>query len=79
MKNKIYIVVAYRWGERSNHSYTVGAFETKEEAIVCADGHRDYRGGKYSCEVEEIIIGGYDEDMDNYAESVYHANGMCEI
>lgn len=54
MKEKVYVVTAYRWGERSNHSYVVGVCSKKEAAIKMADFERQYRGGKYECEVLEV-------------------------
>ena len=49
--NNIYIVTAYRFGDKHNHSYVVGAFSTKEEAIRQAKIEEEWRGGKYDCEV----------------------------
>ena len=38
MINKIiHVVQAYRWGDRENHSYVVGVYDTKEQAIIAAD------------------------------------------
>ena len=49
--NNIYIVTAYRFGDKHNHSYVVGSFSTKEEAIRQAKIEEEWRGGKYDCEV----------------------------
>jgi hypothetical protein len=48
---EVFIVTAYRWGDRENHSYVVGAFSTKDEAILWAKKEEEWRGGKYDCEV----------------------------
>ena len=56
MKNKFYIVIAYRWGARENHSYFVGLFDKKHAALKCAEKENDHRGGKYECEVIETEI-----------------------
>lgn len=67
----IYIVTAYRWGSRENHSYVVGCFNDLELAIKCADGQAIYRGGKYKCVVEESVMNKYVEDpADALAEHV---------
>ena len=50
-ENNIYIVTAYRFGCKENHSYVLGAFSTKEEAIRQAKIEEEWRGGKYDCEV----------------------------
>ena len=48
-----YVVTAYRWGCDDDHSYVLGVFSKKHKAIQVADSHRDYRGGKYACVVDE--------------------------
>ena len=53
MKNKIYTVTAYRWGDRDEHSYSHGVFNNKANALKEAEDHKAYRGGKYECEVLE--------------------------
>ncbi len=56
MKNKVYTVHAYRWGDRELHSYSVGVFSKKSKALREAEEHRTYRGGKYECEVIEWVV-----------------------
>lgn len=51
--NLIYVVTAYRWGLRDNHSYVVGAYLDKKLAKIVAREHVGYRGNKYGCEVIE--------------------------
>jgi hypothetical protein len=49
---KIYVVTMYRWGDRENHSYVVGAFADDEErAVRLGKEMHEYRGGKYDPEV----------------------------
>ena len=55
-KNKVYTVHAYRWGDRDNHSYSVGVFSRKTKALNEAEDHRVHRGGKYECEVIEWSV-----------------------
>lgn len=52
-KNKLYTVHAYRWGDRENHSYSVGVYSTKTKALKAKSVEEDWRGGKYTCEVIE--------------------------
>jgi hypothetical protein len=56
MEGKIYIVTAYKFGERNNHSYNLGVFNKKNAAQKAADEHCDYRGRKYSCQVEQCEL-----------------------
>ena len=56
MKSKIFVVTAYRWGDREAHSYVVGAYDNSDLAKEAADNECKYRGGKYECEVIEFII-----------------------
>jgi hypothetical protein len=52
----IYVVTAYRFGDRELHSYVVGAFDTAEKAIKQAKIEREWRGGKYECEVRSMEV-----------------------
>jgi hypothetical protein len=71
MNVSVYVVNAYRFGDRENHSYTLGVFTKKSKAIKCADSHYEYRGGKYICTVEECVLNIFDNDFDNYTEEIY--------
>jgi len=62
MKNLIYTVHAYRYGDRELHSYSVGVYSKKHAALKCADAENKYRGGKYECEVIEWMPDGKNED-----------------
>lgn len=53
MKQSVYTVHAYRWGNRENHSYIVGVYSKKHAALMAANTEEDFRGGKYVCEVLE--------------------------
>ena len=75
---EIYVVIAYRWGNNSDHSYTLAAFNKKDAAIKCADSHTEYRGGKYGCVVEQCIINQFDNDSDDYTKEVYRTKSMME-
>lgn len=51
-----YVVTAYRWADRDNHSYVVGVASTPEGAIRLAHQEQRDRGGKYWCEALEILV-----------------------
>ena len=51
----VYTVHAYRWGDREEHSYTVGVYSTKRTALIVAEREKEHRGGKYECEVLGFI------------------------
>lgn len=53
---KVYIVTAYRWGDREEHSYVVGAFDNEENSIKQAKLETEWRGGKYECEVRSMEL-----------------------
>jgi hypothetical protein len=53
---KVYIVTAYRWGDREKHSYVVGVFDNEETAIKEAKLETEFRGGKYECEVRSMEL-----------------------
>lgn len=71
MTKTVYIVTSYRFGERSDHSYVIGAFDKKAKAIKCAEEHTTYRGGKYLCSVDECTLNHYDNEDDNYTNEIY--------
>ena len=53
---KVYIVTAYRWGDREEHSYVVGVFDNEENSIKQAKLETEWRGGKYKCEVRSMEL-----------------------
>ena len=55
MKNKVYVVTATR--VLSKHFYNVGVFNKKSAAQKAATTEDEFRGGKYSCMIEEWIMG----------------------
>lgn len=67
----IYIVTAYRWGSRDDHSYPIGAFNDLNTAIAAADSHTIYRGGKYYCEVDTVVENHYKDEDDDHSTTVY--------
>jgi hypothetical protein len=68
---EIFVVNAYKFGDRENHSYTVGVFDDYEKSKECAESHTTYRGGKYGCVVEKTILNSFTNDMLYYTEEVY--------
>ena len=72
---RMYIVNAYRWGDREKHSYTVAVFDDRVLAIKCAKKEADNRGGKYSCAVESCKLNDYNGELFNYTVEIYRAKG----
>lgn len=56
MKQTVYTVHAYRWGDPEMHSYIVGVYTKKQAALNAATTEEEYRGGKYECEVLEWVM-----------------------
>ena len=54
---KVYTVRACRWGDSELHSYIVGVYPEKQAALDAAETEKNWRGGKYECEVLEWILG----------------------
>lgn len=77
-ETKLYIVTAYRWGHRQNHSYNIAVFTDKDKAIECAESHTSYRGGKYGVAVEEIILNQYDEDAQDYTNEIFKTKSLLD-
>jgi hypothetical protein len=74
MSKTVYVVIAYRFGKREKHSYTLGVFTTKYSAKKCADTHTNYRGGKYACVVESCMLNEFDNDAEDYTTEIYRTN-----
>lgn len=68
---ELFIVNAYRNGNREKHSYTVAVYSTKEQAIECAESHCTYRGGKYVCIVESLFLNQFGNEENDYTTDVY--------
>jgi hypothetical protein len=59
-----FVVSAFRWGKRENHSYVVGVFTDISKAIAAANSEVEYRGGKYACVIELFETNKYDYEME---------------
>ena len=53
----MWLVQAYRFADRERHSYVVGIYPKKAQALKAADLEDGYRGGKYAMEVTEWDVG----------------------
>ena len=59
MKQTVYVVTMYRWGDRECHSYLLGVYSIKTKAEKAALTEKDFRGGnKYYPEILEITVNG---------------------
>ena len=52
----MFVVTAYRHGDREAHSYVVGMFNTIDRATKAASGETEYRGGKYYCQIISMRV-----------------------
>lgn len=59
---RAYVITAYRWGMRDTHSYVVGCSQVLEDALEIAKDEREFRGGKYICEVVKCETSGFCRD-----------------
>ena len=79
MNNIIYVVNAFRWGGRENHSYFVGVYSDEIQAIKAAIDHEEYRGGKYQCEVIEAQVDREKGDtFHHYVRKIYTDTVECK-
>lgn len=56
---KLYIVTAYRWGNKESHNYVIGVFDNKDVASQQAKYEEERRSGKYTCEIIETEVNVY--------------------
>lgn len=52
----IYMVTAYRFGDREKHSYVVGIYTDLAKAVVSCSDEENNRGGKYSCIIDQSVM-----------------------
>ena len=55
-RRSAFVVVAYRYGLRDDHSYVVGVFNDLGLALQAADDHVGHRGGKYGYKVLDCDV-----------------------
>ena len=72
MKPTYYVVEALRWGDRENHSYVVGVYDTMKLALVAKATEEAWRGGKYHCDITKISINDVNDEKAEWYESTKH-------
>jgi len=55
--NKIYTIIARRYGNSEGHTYIAGVSNDVDQAIFIAKEEEIYRNGKYECEILEWSFG----------------------
>lgn len=66
----LYVVEMLRWGERDNHSYVIGVFDTHEAAEHAGEVHKVWRGQKYEYSItrHELNSGPTHEELKYYEQ-----------
>lgn len=72
----VYCVTAYRWGNKEAHSYVVGVFDSLELAVEAAIAEKEWRGGKYECEVISMPLNASKQNRQHKVE--YKIDGGFE-
>jgi hypothetical protein len=57
----LYVVEMLRWGDREQHSYVIGVFDSDDDAKQCGEIEKSWRGGKYEYEVKSIALNDWDD------------------
>lgn len=52
----VYVAHMFRWGDEEKHSYVVGVFTSRQDAIDACVAENIYRGGKYEGRVLETQL-----------------------
>lgn len=71
-KREFYFIMACRYGCEEGHIYPLGLHLTLEKALVEAEEHRDYRGGKYECKIYKCTMG-CDGNMELVYDQGWHS------
>ena len=61
MDKTLYVVEMLRWGNRENHSYVVGIFDSMVQAEQCGEIEKSWRGGKYEYSIKSIALNDWDD------------------
>jgi len=62
MSKTMFVIQAYRYGDKEKHSYVVGIFDSIEKAIKASEAENQFRGGKYECEIYEFELNNTGEE-----------------
>ena len=65
---KVYVVTAYRHGDKEKHSYVVGVYNSIEIAKYAAEIETTWRAGKYECDIVPMAA---DDRVDNKKREYY--------
>lgn len=74
MKQIVYTVQAYRFGDKNAHNYIVGVYNEKALAIKEAVFEQQVMNNKYSCEVAELTM-----NVNTWDERQMGANIIKEV
>lgn len=75
----VYVITAYRWGGRDNHSYVVAVSTSEKKALITAEKEEKYRGGKYECSVEKFLLGGVKDRGWEEVKTIFSDKGDWEV
>lgn len=76
--NLMYTVVAFRYGNKEKHSYTVAITSDFDKAKDYANQEEEYRGGKYACVIEQVVLDKYSQDSDEGSFITYETPAYIE-
>jgi hypothetical protein len=66
----MFIVTAYRHGDKELHSYVVGMFNTIDRATKASEDETQWRGGKYYCEILSMRVNETHREFRNVAQEL---------
>jgi hypothetical protein len=67
-EGSLFVVEALRWGDRENHSYVIGVFNTRGQAELAGEAEVSWRGNKYEYCISEHKLNFIPKDkLDNHA------------
>jgi len=55
--NSVYVAQVYKHGNKGRHSYVVGIFDNRQDAIDAIEREEKYRNGKYAGIVHKMPFG----------------------
>ena len=55
-EGSLFVVEALRGGDRENHSYVIGVFNTREQAELAGEVEVSWRANKYEYHISEFML-----------------------
>lgn len=64
----LYVVTMHRWGDDETHNYVQGVFSSEDDATLCGEAEKAWRGNKYEPKITKVILNQHDHETLDWLE-----------